>query len=153
MEVKQNINILPFFQDIVEELVRYSLDLFGEKDTELGKTQTFKMKIGTGDHKPIKLKPYRTPFTKRPIVDKAVDGMLAGNVMQPPRSPWSFLIVIVDNKDGSKRFCTDFRKLYLISKKSSWPLPVIEDMLAVLGKAEFFTTLDLKRWVLANTNR
>ena len=32
----------------------------------------------------------------------------------------------------------------LISKKSSWPMPVIDDMLTVLGKAEFFTTLDLK---------
>ena len=41
----------------MEELVRYNLDLFAEKDTELGKTQMVKMKIGTGDHKPIRLKP------------------------------------------------------------------------------------------------
>ena len=32
----------------------------------------------------------------------------------------------------------------LISKKSIWPLPVIDDMADVLGKAELFTTLDLK---------
>ena len=70
--------------------------------------------------------------------------MLAANVIQPSRSPWSFPIVIVDKKDGSKRFCADFRKFNLISKKLSWPLPVIDDILAVLGKAEFFTTLDLK---------
>ena len=55
-EVKQNINTLPSFQDIVEELVRYNLDLFAEKNTELGETQTVKMKVDTGDHKPIKLK-------------------------------------------------------------------------------------------------
>ena len=61
--VKQNINTLPSFQDIVEELVRYNLDLFADKDIELGKTQTLKMKIDTGDHKPIKLKPYSSPFT------------------------------------------------------------------------------------------
>ena len=65
----------------MEELVRYNLDLFAEKDTELGKTQTVKMKIDTGDHKPIKLKLYRTPFTKIPIVDKAVDDMLGANVI------------------------------------------------------------------------
>ena len=41
-------------------------------------------------------------------------------------------------------FCTDFRKLNQITKTSSWPLPVIDDMLAVLGKAKYFTTLDLK---------
>ena len=94
----------------MEELVRYNLDLFAEKDTELGKTQTVKMKIDNGDHKPIKLKPYRTSFTKRPIVDKALDNMLAPNVIQPSRSPWSFPLVIADKKDGSKKFCTDFRK-------------------------------------------
>ena len=103
-ELKQNINTLPSFQDIVEELVRYNLDLFAEKDTELGKTHTVKMKIDTGDHKPIKLKPYRTPFTRRPIVDKAIDDMLAANVIQPYRSPWNFPIVIVDEKDVQKDF-------------------------------------------------
>ena len=102
------------------------------------------MKVDTGDHKPIKVKPYGTPFTKRPIVDKVIDDMLAANVIQPSRSPWSFPVVLVDKKDGSKRLCTEFMKLNLISKKSSWPLPVIDDMPAVLGKAEFFMTLDLK---------
>ena len=31
-----------------------------------------------------------------------------------------------------------------ILKKSSWPLPVIDDMLATLCKEKYFTTLDLK---------
>ena len=53
--------------------MRYNLDLFAEKDTELGKTQTVKVKIDTGDHMSIKLKPYRTPFTKKPIVDKTIN--------------------------------------------------------------------------------
>ena len=118
--------------------------MFAEKDNELDKTQTVKMKTDTGDYKPIKLKPYRTPFPKRPIADKAIDDTLPANVIQPSRSLWSFPIVIVDKKDDSKTFCTDFRKLNLISEKSSWPLPVIDDTLAALGKAEFFTTLDLK---------
>ena len=102
------------------------------------------MKIDSVDHRTMKVKLYRTPFTKRPIVDKAIDDMLVAIVIQPSRSPWSFPKVIVDKKDGSKRFCTDLRKLNLISKKSSWPLPVTDNMLAVFGKAEFFTTLDLK---------
>ena len=80
----------------MEELVSYNLDLFAEKDTELGKTQTVKKKIDTGDHKPIKLKPCRTPFTKRPIVDKAIAEMLAANVIQPSRSPRNFPIVWYD---------------------------------------------------------
>ena len=70
--------------------------------------------------------------------------MLATYITHPSRSPWSVPIVAVGKKDGTKRFCTDFRKLNNISKKPRWPLPVIDDMLAALGKAKYFTTLDLK---------
>ena len=59
-------------------------------------------------------------------------------------SPWSFPVVIVDNKDHSKQFCNDFRKLNQVTKKISYPLPVIDDILALLGKAKYFTSLDLK---------
>ena len=38
----------------------------------------------------------------------------------------------------------DFRKLNQITKKNSYPLPLIDDILAILGKAKFFTSLDLK---------
>ena len=86
----------------LEDIVRHNLDLFAEKDTDLGKTQTIKMTIDTGGHPPIRLKPYRTPFSKRATVDKAIDDMLAANIIQPSRSPWSFAVV-VDKKDGSKR--------------------------------------------------
>ena len=51
---------------------------------------------------------------------------------------------MVDKKDGSKRFCVDFRKLNKITKPISYPLPVIDDILARLEKAKYFTTLDLK---------
>lgn len=52
--------------------------------------------------------------------------------------------VVVDKKDGSKRFCVDFRQLNKITKTNSWPLPLIDDLLDQLGKALYFTSLDLK---------
>ena len=52
--------------------------------------------------------------------------------------------MIVDMKARSKRFCVDFRKLNQITKKNSYPLPVLDDILALLGKAKYFTSLDLK---------
>lgn len=70
--------------------------------------------------------------------------MLDVNAFKRSRSPWSFPVVIVDKKDGSKRFCMDFRKLNQITKKNSYPLPLIDDILALLGKAKFFTSMDLK---------
>ena len=70
--------------------------------------------------------------------------MLGADVIRRPRSPWSIPVVIVNKKDNTKRFCVDFRQLNKITKKNSYPLPVIDEILALLGKARYFTTLDLK---------
>lgn len=75
-------------------------DLFASKDSELGHTDTVKMKLDTDDRLPIKLRPYRTPIHNREVIDKAVDEMLEANVVRRSKSPWSFPVVIVDKKDG-----------------------------------------------------
>ena len=119
-------------------------DIFAATDADLGHTDTVKMKIDTGDHPSIKLRPYRTPLNNRKIVDKAVDEMMEAKIISRSKSPWSFPVVIVDKKDGSKRFCVDFRRLNKITKMNSYPLPLIDDILALLGNAKYFTSLDLK---------
>lgn len=90
------------------------------------------------------MKPYRTLLNKRQIVDKAIDDMFDAKIIRRSNSPWSFPIVVVDKKDGSKRFCVDFRQLNKVTKFNSYPLPLIDDILALLGGSKYFTTLDLK---------
>ena len=102
------------------------------------------MKIDTGDHPPIKLRPYRVQLNNRKVIEHAVKEMLDAKIIERSRSEWSFPIVIVDKTDGSKRFCIDFRKLSKITKSNSYPLPVIDDILAMLGKAKYFSKLDLR---------
>ena len=46
-------------------------------------------------------------------------------------------------RDGSLRFCIDYRKLNAITKKDVYPLPRIDDILDILGKSRYFITLDL----------
>ena len=135
------------YRSSVVNFLRKHGDLLASKDSELGQlghTKTVKMKINTQGHPRIKLRPYRTPINSREVVDKAVDEMLEANVIRRSNSPWSFPVVIVDKKDGSKRFCVDFRKLNQITKPNSYPLPLIDDILALLGKAKHFTSFDLK---------
>ena len=48
----------------------------------------------------------------------------------------------MDKKDGSKRFCVDYRALNAITKPIAYPLPSIDGLLALLGKAVWFTSLD-----------
>jgi hypothetical protein len=102
------------------------------------------MTIDTGSHPPIKLKPYRTQLNNRKVIDNAIDEMLDAKIISRSRSPWSFPVVIVDKKYGSKRFCVDFKNINRITKPNAYPLPIISDILALLGKARYFTSLDLR---------
>ena len=125
-------------------ILKANADLFAQKDSQLSHTDTIKMKIDTDNHPPIKLKPYRTPLNHRQVIDNAIDEMMDAKIIERSRSPWSFPVVIVDKKDGSKRFCVDFRALNKITKTNSYPLPLIDDILAQLGQARYFSSLDLK---------
>ena len=131
-------------RDVIVDFLRENSDLFAITDTDHGHTNTVKMKIDTQDQPPIKQRPYRNALKDREVVDKAIDEMIDAKVIRRSNSPWSFPVVIVDKKDGSKRFCVGFRKLNQITKPKSYPRPLIDDILAVLGKAKYFTSLDLK---------
>ena len=119
-------------------------DIFAVSDADLGKTDLVQMKVDTGDHSPIKLRPYRVPLNLRKEVDQNIENMLNDNVIKRSKSPWSFPLVVVQKKDGTSRMCVDFRKLNKITKAMSYPLPLIDDILAQLDKSKYFTTLDLK---------
>ena len=73
----------------IERLIMKNQDLFANKDSELGHTDTVKMQIDVGNNEPIKMKPYRTPIQKRVVIDKAIDEMLDADVIRRSRSPWS----------------------------------------------------------------
>ena len=132
------------YNEIITRFLKNNADLFAATDADLSHTDTVNMRIDTRDNPPLKSKPYRTQINNRKVIDKAVDEMLDAKIIERSRSPWSFPVVIVDKKDGSKRFCVDFRKLFKITKTNFYPLPVIDDILALLGKAKYFTSLDLK---------
>ena len=130
-------------RNVLDPLLRRNRDVFAAHDTDYGRTQTVTMKIDTQGSSPIKQRPYRTPLAQLPVVDKAIDQMLEEGVIERSRSPWASPIVLVKKKDGSTRFCVDYRKLNQVSKPLAYPLPLIDDLLGILGKARYFTSLDL----------
>ena len=72
-----------------------------------------------------------------------VDEMLSKGVIQPSASAWASPIVLVPKRDGSLRFCIDYRKVNTIMKKDVYLLPWIDDILDTLSEAHYFSTLDL----------
>ena len=76
-------------------------------------------------------------------VRQHVEEMLQHGVVRPSTSPWAAPIVLVRKKDGTTRFCVDYRKLNDVTRKDAYPLPRIDDTLDALAGAQVFTTLDL----------
>ena len=69
--------------------------------------------------------------------------MLDRGVIELCQSSWASPVVMVTKKDGTTRFCVDYRKLNDIMKKDAYPLPRIDDTLDVLRGSTYFSTLDL----------
>ena len=130
-------------QSRLRELLQDYRDIFAIHPDELGRTNIVQHHIETGDHPPIRSRPYRVPYAQKETIEKHIEDMLHRNVIQPSVSPWASPVVLVPKSDGSSRFCVDFRKVNKITKKDSYPLPLISESLDALGGAKFFSSLDL----------
>ena len=113
------------------------------EEKERGETDLIQFHIDTGDAQPKKQALRRTPFAVRQEVARQLKEMQETGVIQPSTSPWASPIVLVRKKDGSLRFCIDYRHLNSVTKVDTYPLPRIDDLLDQLGKAKYFSTLDL----------
>ena len=83
------------------------------------------------------------PPIQQELADKEVEKMLEKGFIKPTDSPWASPIVLVTKKDGSTRFCIDYRRLNDVTRKDAYPLPNINEILETLSGAEWFNTLDL----------
>ena len=113
------------------------------KDGELGRTKEVYHNIDTGNVKPCKQPPRRLPYHQRPEVEQHIENMLKTGVISPSSSPWCSPVVLVKKKDGSTRFCVDYRKLNSVTSKDAYPLPRIDDSLDALAGSCWFSSLDL----------
>jgi hypothetical protein len=59
-------------------------------------------------------------------------------------SPWGAPILFVKKKDGTLRFCIDFRQLNKVTIKNKYHLPIIDDLFDQLKGARIFSKIKLR---------
>lgn len=123
-------------------------DIFFSKNQQLTFTNQVKHQIKTTDDVPIYSKSYRYPFVHKNEVETQISEMLEQGIIRPSFSPWSSPIWIVPKKlDASGkqkwRLVIDYRKINEKTINDKYPIPNISDILDKLGKANYFSTLDL----------
>ncbi|CAG2225718.1 unnamed protein product [Mytilus edulis] len=100
-------------------------------------------KINTGNAAPVKQNPRRLPVAMQEEADRELSRMLDAGVIEPSMSPWAAPIVLVRKKDGSVRYCIDFRKINSLTKRDSYTLPRTQDCLEALH-GSWYSTIDLQ---------
>ena len=102
------------------------------------------MSIDTGEAQPIRQQPYRVSPAVRNRINERVDKILEQGTIQPSVSPWAAPVVLVKKKDGTERFCVDYRKLNSVTRRDSHPIPHVQDTLDCLHGTSYFSCLDLR---------
>eukprot|EP00731_Ephydatia_muelleri_P034670 Em0071g11a len=127
----------------LRSLLNSYVDVFALVDGEFGKTNKIKHRINIQGAEPVKQPGRLWPFHKREEVRGMLSDMLKRGVIEESHSPWASPIVVVQKKDGTSRFCVDFRRVNALTIKDAQPLLRIDDTLDVLAGSCWFSTLDL----------
>jgi hypothetical protein len=120
-------------QEKLQELLTKYQDIFAKSNDDLLQTDRVQHRINTGTAKPIRQTPRRLPLGKREIEKADIDNMLDRKVIEPSKSPWSSPVVLVKKKDGSTRFCIDYRALNQVMIKDAYLLPRVDHCLDSLA--------------------
>ena len=131
------------YKEQLLQLLIQQNQVFGLEETERGETDLVQLHIDTGTTPPLRQRARRMPFAARKEVARQLQLMQDTGVIEASASPWASPVVLVRKKDGSHRFCIDYRRLNEVTRLDSYPLPWIDDLLDQLDQARYFTTLDL----------
>ena len=95
--------------------------VFAIDEAERGETDLLQRTIDTGEAQPKQVPPRRTPLAARQEIVTQLNKMQDQRVIQPSCSPWASPVVLVRKKDGTMRFCIDYRQLNKVIKPDVFP--------------------------------
>ena len=130
---------------MAEKFIRSRANIFSRSEFDIGRTDILKHRIDTGDNPPHYERLHHHPTTQLPQIDAHVEEMLKHDGIEPAASPSCSNVVMVKKKDGSMRFCIDYRKTNELIKKDHFPLPMIDTCLYMLNGSRWFSSCDLRQ--------
>jgi hypothetical protein len=119
--------------DHLIRLLYENMDIMATSIAELPGTDIMRHRIETGDSPPIRKRAYRQSPQDMAEISRQTKEMLEAGIIQEADSPWSSPVLLVSKKDGTKRFCADFRALNSVTTLTSWPLPTIDDVIDTMA--------------------
>ena len=111
------IELSPSQKSKLQTLLLKNKELFGEK---VGVSPLITHKIENSSI--VFSKPRKLSMSEHEQADHLTAAMLKEGVVRPSSSPYNSPILMVTKKDGSIRFCVDYRKLNKVTKTCKYPL-------------------------------
>ncbi|XP_065426955.1 uncharacterized protein LOC135976185 [Chrysemys picta bellii] len=128
-------------REALSTLQKYS-EVFSNKP---GRTHLLSHRILTKGAQPPPSRPYRATGKVKEQIQAEIQSMLDLGVIKDSDSAWASPVVLVPKRDGTVRFCVDYRKLNAVTVTDAYPMPRIDDMLDVLSQAKYLSTFDLTK--------
>jgi hypothetical protein len=130
-------------QQLWSVLERYQ-DVFAWNKGELGCCTIGEHVIDTQGYPPCRVTPGRLSYWEEAEVNKQINVLVELGKMRPSNSAYACRVTLPIKRDGSRRFCGDYRPLNLQTRRDAFPMPLVEDVISQLGRAAWFSALDLQ---------
>jgi hypothetical protein len=119
-------------------------DVFAWNKGELGCYTIGEHFVDTQGFPPCRVSPGGLSYWEEEEVKKQIDVLVELGKMKPSNSEYACRVTLLVKKDGSRCFCGDYRPLNAQTRRDSFPMPLVDDVINQLGKSSWFTALDLQ---------
>ncbi|KNA24590.1 hypothetical protein SOVF_014300, partial [Spinacia oleracea] len=93
---------------------------------------------------PPAMAPYRMAPPELEELRKQLKELLEAGFIRPSKAPFGAPVLFQRKHDGSLPMCIDYRAPNKVTIKNKYPIPLVADLFDRLGKARYFSKLDLR---------
>lgn len=136
-----------FMREKMIDLATAFSDIFHVDGDKFTTNNFYEQNIILSDNEPVFTKNYRLPHMQKKEIEQQTKLSLENDFIELSTSPYNSPLIIVPKKstDGKPKYrmCIDYRKLNKKIIPDKFPLPRIEEILEGLGRAKYFSIMNL----------